>query len=55
MLISDLKYGQRFSLKGVDGVFIRVRKKSIGNVAYVKETVMDLFYCADMEILRTVS
>lgn len=54
MLISSLSIGQRFTLKGFDGIYRRVNKKSVGNVVYIKEGLGDIFYCADKRIKALV-
>lgn len=69
-LISQLKEGVRFTLKGIDGIYVKMpefisvkngmsKKKErtyLGKSAYVKESNkdLDLFYLADKPILKLV-
>lgn len=54
MKISELKHGQRFTIKNYKGVFVRVVKKSLGKCVYHKEDTDDLLMFMDANVLEIV-
>lgn len=54
ILISQLKLGVRFTLKGIDGIYVKKTHNEHG-ITYYKEGLEDLTCCADRPILKVVS
>lgn len=53
ILISRLKIGVRFTLSGLDGIYVKT-KHDAHDIEYHKEGTKDLIYCADKPILKIV-
>lgn len=54
ILISRLKIGVRFTLSGLDGIYVKTKHDANG-IQYHKEGLEDLICYADKPILKVVS
>ena len=53
ILISQLKIGIKFTLKGLDGIYVKSKQDKHG-LQYYKEGLEDLICCADKPILKII-